>query len=116
MHAGFFTLRNEMSMDLLGRLTSPPIERRARSRHQPDRRDLEGHTRALRQGRTFLFGAFSNADAMYAPVATRFRTYGVDVARYGDDGTAASYIEAILALPAMAEWTEGAKAEMRAGA
>jgi glutathione S-transferase len=49
---------------------------------------------------------------MYAPVATRFRTYGVDLSRYGDDGTAAEYGETLLALPAMAEWTEGAKAEM----
>ena len=64
-------------------------------------------------GGPFLFGAFSNADAMYAPVATRFRTYGVDLAAFGDDGTAASYAETILALPAMAEWTEGAEAEIR---
>jgi glutathione S-transferase len=64
-------------------------------------------------GGPFLFGAFSNADAMYAPVATRFRTYGVDLARYGDDGTAARYAAALLALPAMAEWTEGAEAETR---
>lgn len=48
---------------------------------------------------------------MYAPVATRFRTYGVDLARYGDDGTAAAYAETLLALPAMAEWTKGAVAE-----
>jgi glutathione S-transferase len=64
-------------------------------------------------GGPFLFGAFSNADAMYAPVATRFRTYGVDLAAFGDDGTAAAYAEAILASPEMAEWTEGAKAEIR---
>jgi glutathione S-transferase len=37
-----------------------------------------------------LFGAFSNAGAMYAPVATRFRTYGVDLSAFGDDGNAAS--------------------------
>jgi glutathione S-transferase len=51
---------------------------------------------------------------MYAPVATRFRTYGVDLAGFGDDGTAASYAETILALPEMAEWTEGAEAELKA--
>ena len=51
---------------------------------------------------------------MYAPVATRFRTYGVDLAAFGDDGTAASYAETILALPEMAEWTEGAEAEITA--
>ena len=50
---------------------------------------------------------------MYAPVATRFRTYGVDLARYGDDGTGAAYAAALLALPAMDEWTEGAVEETR---
>jgi glutathione S-transferase len=49
-------------------------------------------------------------------VATRFRTYGLDLASFGDDGTAATYVDAIYALPAMAEWTEGAKAEMKARA
>jgi glutathione S-transferase len=44
---------------------------------------------------------------------TRFRTYGVDLADFGDDGTGAAYAEAIFALPAMAEWTEGAVAEVR---
>ena len=62
----------------------------------------------------FLFGAFSNADAMYAPVTTRFRTYGVDLAAFGDDGNAAAYAEAILASPEMVEWTEGAEAEAKA--
>ena len=50
---------------------------------------------------------------MYAPVATRFRTYGVDLGRFGDDGTGAAYAATILALPAMAEWTEGAGQEVR---
>ncbi len=42
-----------------------------------------------------------------------FATYGVDLARYGDDGTAASYAETLLVLPAMAEWTKGAQAETK---
>ncbi len=68
------------------------------------------------KGGPFLFGAFTNADAMYAPVVTRFRTYGVDLSRFGDDGTGAAYMDAILALPAMAEWTEGAAEEVKARA
>ena len=68
------------------------------------------------KGGPFLFGTFTNADAMYAPVATRFRTYGVDLSRFGDDGTAPAYAEAILALPEMAEWTEGAAEEVKARA
>jgi glutathione S-transferase len=111
MHAGFATLRNDMSMDLLGRLPSPPIS----AALEADIRRIAAiwkDTRArFGTGGPFLFGAFSNADAMYAPVATRFRTYGVDLSRFGDDGTGTAYAAAILALPAMAEWSEGAKEE-----
>ncbi len=112
MHAGFATLRSEMSMNLLARLPSPPIDGALES----DIRRIVAiwkDTRArFGTGGPFLFGAFSNADAMYAPVATRFRTYGVDLSRYGDDGTATTYAATLLALPAMAEWTEGAEAEI----
>jgi len=113
MHAGFAALRNEMPMDLLGRLPSPPIDAALQS-------DIKRVVAIWNDARAqfgsdgpFLFGRFSNADAMYAPVATRFRTYGVDLARYGDDGTGAAYAAALLALPAMAEWTEGAEAEAK---
>ncbi|MGI8724836.1 MAG: glutathione S-transferase, partial [Methyloceanibacter sp.] len=57
-----------------------------------------------------------NADAMFAPVATRFRTYGVDLAGLGDDGSAAAYARTLLAMPAMAEWEAGAAAELKARA
>ena len=50
-------------------------------------------------GGPFLFGAFSAADAMYAPVVTRFRTYGVAL-----DPTCQAYADAVLALPAFLEW------------
>ncbi|WP_072395072.1 glutathione S-transferase family protein [Hyphomicrobium sp. CS1GBMeth3] len=60
----------------------------------------------------FLFSQFSIADAMYAPVASRLRTYVADLGAYGDDGTATAYIEALFALPAMSEWGEGAKREL----
>jgi glutathione S-transferase len=113
MHAGFATLRNDMPMDLLSRLPSPPLS----AALEADIRRIAAiwkDTRArFGEDGPFLFGAFTNADAMYAPVATRFRTYGVDLARFGDDGTGAAYAETVLALPAMAEWTEGAKDEVR---
>ncbi|MGA8689626.1 MAG: glutathione S-transferase family protein [Methyloceanibacter sp.] len=113
MHSGFATLRNEMPMDLLAHLPSPSIG----DELEHDIRRIVGiwrETRARHAGDgPFLFGAFSNADAMFAPVATRFRTYGVDLSRFGDDGSAAGYVRTILALPEMAEWTEGAEAELR---
>jgi glutathione S-transferase len=52
----------------------------------------------------FLFGPFSAADAMYAPVVLRFRTYEVQVSNRG-------YMEAVLALPAMKEWIAAAERE-----
>lgn len=55
----------------------------------------------------FLFGDFGAADAMYAPVATRFRTYGLAP----DDPVAQAYVEAIMTLPAMRRWVREAEAE-----
>jgi glutathione S-transferase len=112
MHSGFATLRNEMPMDLLARVPSPPIG----DTLETDIRRIVAIWQRCRAGHAaggFLFGSFSNADAMYAPVATRFRTYGVDLAKFGGDGTAQAYAEVILALPAMAEWTRGAEVEMK---
>ena len=51
---------------------------------------------------------------MLAPVATRFGTYGVGLRAFGDDGQAAAYADTFLALPEMAEWIAGAKAEIKA--
>ena len=59
----------------------------------------------------FLFGAFSAADAMYAPVVSRFASYGLDLISAGDsDGVAARYCATIAALPAYAEWCTAATA------
>lgn len=113
MHSGFATLRNEMPMDLLSKLPSPPLGAALEADIGRIAAIWKDTRARFGQGGPFLFGAFSNADAMYAPVATRFRTYGVDLGRFGDDGTAAAYAEAILALPAMEEWTEGARDEVR---
>jgi glutathione S-transferase len=112
MHSGFATLRNEMPMDLLARLPTPMIGEEL----ERDIRRLVSVWRDLRTefapAGPFLFGAFSAADAMYAPVATRFRTYGVKLSEFGDDGHAADYAETILALRAMAEWERGARGEL----
>ena len=73
-----------------------------------------GRNAAEDQG--FLFGHFTIADAMYMPVATRFRTYGIDLAELGDDGSAGTYMDRLLALPAFLEWEEGARLETAARA
>jgi glutathione S-transferase len=112
MHAGFVALRNEMSMDLVASFPTPQL-------NEELDRDIRRIVAIWREARarygaagSFLFGAFTNADAMYAPVATRFRTYGVELSAFGDDGEAAAYAETILAMPEMAEWTAGAEEEI----
>lgn len=116
MHSGFAALRNDMSMDLLSTLPPPPMS----AALEADIRRIAAIWKDTRtrfgRGGSFLLGVFSIADAMYAPVATRFRTYGIDLARFGDDGTGTAYGATLLALPAMAEWTEGAKREVKQGA
>lgn len=116
MHAGFQALRQECPMDFLART---PRETLSDACAADVRRivALWGECRArFGTGGPFLFGAFSAADAMYAPVISRFATYVPDLARYGDDGRARDYVAAMLDLPAMQEWGAGAKAELAAKA
>ncbi|MDX2265731.1 MAG: glutathione S-transferase family protein [Hyphomicrobiales bacterium] len=111
MHAGFYALRREAPMEVLAQHPTPDFSDDARA----DIRRIVEIWRLARAAHgangPFLFGAFSAADAMFAPVATRFKTYGVDLAAFGDDGFGLAYRDAILATPEMAEWIAGAAAE-----
>jgi glutathione S-transferase len=111
MHAGFAALREHCPMDFLARLPMAALP-------DPVAADVRRIVALWRDCRRrhggsgpFLFGGFSAADAMYGPVASRLRTYLPDLAPYGDDGVAQAYVEALFALPAMAEWEEGARRE-----
>ena len=106
MHSGFAALRTHMSMDL--KAFRPGVGRNAGSEADIARifalwRDTRARFGA---GGPFLFGDFSIADAMYAPVVTRFLTYGVEM-----DGLCGVYAQAVMDLPAMKEWVDAAKAE-----
>ncbi len=112
MHSGFQPLREHCPMKIL---SSDPKAELPEPVEANIRRIVEiwKDARAtFGAGGPFLFGAFSIADAMYAPVASRFKTYVPDLAAFGDDGTAAAYIETIFALPAIAAWAEGARQEI----
>lgn len=107
MHSGFAALRTHMSMDIRGRYP----ERGATTAARPDvgadiARIQSIWTDCLASGGPFLFGAFSIADAFYAPVVTRFRTYAVAL-----PARLAAYSDAVFALPAMQEWVAAAAAE-----
>jgi glutathione S-transferase len=106
MHSGFAALRAALPMNI--RADRPGVAITGEVRADIERigaiwRDCR---RRFGAGRPFLFGDFSIADAMFAPVAWRFRTYHVVT-----DGVSQDYIEAICAFPAMREWFEAAAAE-----
>ena len=106
MHAGFTALRSACPMNLGKRFAG-------RDRGPGVARDVERLTSLWRQARErfgaggpFLYGAFSAADAMFAPVVTRLDTYGIAV-----DPVSRDYMKAVLALPAYREWLAAALAE-----
>ena len=111
MHSGFQALREHCPMDILAQ-TPKDILPDAAVLNIRRIVELWRDCRSRFGGSgPFLFSEFSAADAMYAPVASRFRTYIPDLAPFGDDGTAAAYVEAIFDMPEIAEWIEGAKQE-----
>jgi glutathione S-transferase len=106
MHAGFAALRREMPMNLRrsvpGRAVTPEVKA------DIDRiQDLWRDCRArFSQGGPYLFGHATIADAMFAPVVSRFRTYGVPL-----EAAAKRYCDAVWALPALGEWAAAALTE-----
>jgi glutathione S-transferase len=105
MHSGYSELRNEFGMNLRIRQTRKPSPAVASDIARIAALWREGRERFGRSG-DFLCGAFGIVDAFYCPVAYRFDSYGVVL-----DGAAAAYHRALLDLPAMREWAEGASRE-----
>ena len=106
MHSGFMPLRNECGMNLhrpVGAIALSDDARANVARVQAIWADC--FRRYGKQG-PFLFGAFGGADAMFAPVVHRFRTYAIEV-----KGDARHYFEAMMALPAFQQWTREGLAE-----
>jgi glutathione S-transferase len=106
MHSGFLALRRHYTMNVRRSYTDFPTDPEANeniARIEEIWAEARGR---FGQGGPFLFGEFSGADAMYAPVATRFETYNVKLMP-----EARAYVDAILTLPAMQQWYDGAKAE-----
>jgi glutathione S-transferase len=106
MHSGFMALRNECAMNLHRPVRAVALSDDARANiARIEEIWVDCRRRYGTQG-PFLFGAFSGADAMYAPVVYRFRTYAIDLF-----AEAKTYMETMLALPAVEEWTKAGLAE-----
>jgi glutathione S-transferase len=106
MHSGFMALRNECGMNLHRPLGAIALSADARANiARVQEIWIECRQRYGKAG-PFLFGAFGGADAMFAPVVHRFRTYAIEMAPVALD-----YMQAMMALPAFQEWTKAGLAE-----
>ncbi|MHC5064382.1 MAG: glutathione S-transferase family protein [Planctomycetota bacterium] len=106
MHSGFVALRAKLPMNCRA-------QREERDRGPEVAKEVErvaeiwaGCRRDFGSGGDYLFGEYCLADAFYAPVASRFRTYAVRL-----EGEAKGYCETILAHPDVREWVDAGKAE-----
>jgi len=106
MHAGFVPLRRHLPMNMW----RPVIRRELPPEVQSNVRRIEAIWTDCRARHgadgDFLFGRFGAADAMYAPVVSRFHTYAVEVGK-----PSRAYMDAVMALPAWREWKEAALKE-----
>ena len=110
MHSGFPDVRDQLTMDFARRLSLPELRDETKKQIA---RIVDAWTSALERnsaGGEFLFGRFSIADCMYAPVVSRFVTYGVPL-----PPLAKTYVERVFALPAMQDWGKAAQQEIDAG-
>ncbi len=109
MHSGFQSLRGECPMALD---VEPKVATLSEATQKNVRRIVAMWSDMLaRSGGPFLAGEWSIADAFYTPVATRFRSYGVHLSDYGDDGTCGAYATRLLATPEFREWEAAARQE-----
>jgi glutathione S-transferase len=110
MHSGFRDLREQLSMEFVRQLRTPELREATRTQIA---RIVSAWTDALDRHAGldgFLFGRFSIADCMYAPVVSRFRTYGIPL-----PPLAQTYCDRIWSLPAMRDWAVAAQKEVDSG-
>lgn len=106
MHSGFMALRASAPMNFRGKWENLKLSEAVQK--DVNRIDQIWQETRAKFGASgdFLFGEFGAADMMYAPVASRFRTYGIQVSNVSQ-----RYIDAILAHTLLKEWQEGAASE-----
>jgi glutathione S-transferase len=106
MHSGFMALRNECGMNLHRPIGAVALSADARANIARIQQIWIGCRDLYRKSGPFLFGAFGAADAMFAPVVHRFRSYAIEVAP-----EAQAYMDTMMSLPAFQEWTRAGLAE-----
>ena len=106
MHSGFAELRRTCPMDIGARVANHPLSDETKRNVERIQYLWRECRRDFGAGGDFLFGAFGLADCFYAPVVTRFATYGISL-----DATARAYVDAVTSWAAMKEWSRDAAQE-----
>ena len=106
MHSGFVALRNECGMNLHRPVGAVALSADARADIARIQQIWSECRERYGKLGPFLFGAFGGADAMFAPVVHRFRTYAIALAP-----EVQGYMDAMMSLPAFQEWTRDGLAE-----
>ncbi|HWM61711.1 MAG TPA: glutathione S-transferase family protein, partial [Rhizomicrobium sp.] len=108
MHSGFGDVRDQLTMDFARKQELPELREDTQKQIA---RIIAAWESALNTYKSeFLFGKLSVADCMYAPVVSRFDTYGVSVS-----ASVRAYMDRVIALPAMREWLEASRKEVEDG-
>lgn len=108
MHSGFADVRDQLTMDFVRKKPMPELREDTQKQVT---RIIASWEEALATYRgDYLFGNFSIADCMYAPVVSRFETYDVTV-----PASVRAYMDRVLALPGMEEWRKVSQKEVEAG-
>jgi len=107
MHSGFTALRSHMPMNIRNNLSGKGIKPGVVADIERICALWQGCRSQFGRGGPFLFGRFSNADAMFAPIISRFMTYQPDLPVH-----AKTYMDAVQNLPAMQAWNDAARQEV----
>jgi glutathione S-transferase len=108
MHSGFADVRDQLGMEFARTLPLPDLRDDTKAQVA---RIIASWEEALATWKgSFLFGRLSVADCMYAPVVSRFVTYGVAV-----PPVVQAYMDRVMALPSMKEWMVASREEIAAG-
>jgi len=110
MHSGFAPLRATLSMEFARTIPTPELGADVSDDIERIKRFWRNALGRCGRDGDFLFGRFSLADCMYAPVVSRFRTYGIAL-----DPELQAYCDRVFALPAMRDWFKSSEAEIAAG-
>ncbi len=106
MHSGFFAIRNSLPMNCRTQTQCTDISEELRAEIARVCEIWRACRERFPAAGDFLFGSFSIADAMYAPVVLRFKTYGIRV-----PATERNYMAAVLSLDSLKAWIAAAIAE-----